>query len=559
MRALTHRFSVVIANHNQGVWLQAAIASAMAQANPALLDEVIVVDDGSTDNSRERLDRLQARMGPQGSGPPLIVIAQQQLGQAGAWHRGVAAARGEYIALLDADDMFDPDKLQAMNEALISHPGLRFLIHNVRVRDESADRNLERLLLPVPMGQGKSVLRLVDRPEALSFPVPCGVVLRRDIAQSLLEAMPRDDWRQGADGTLTLATWLTVGEVGIIDRPLATYRIHGTNHFGRIDEGRLSALPRGQHRTPKRLAFCERLIDELELSAEHRRAAQEAIAQVARAQRLRSNSPTTAGDRAQVDQIVLPAGQALLATIAAKVRESPASLVQFARECDQVHPWFRERMAHWHATLPALVVGCDFALHRPDGHRLREHVLLTQGRSTRGHWTWPAFPVWQPWPLGPLSTLSLRLTPLTRAWVAHCDRRASPHARRFPSILLAAGGWALGGAALADEAWVSVEHADEDVLVALSAGEVLCDEPQGALNESFAWLDLPLLLLGFVIEADPSLRARLPGGWIRSLGRWARDRLPASLAQRMAVHADQARLPELSQRLRGPVSSPSSH
>ena len=546
---MSRLFSVVICNFNHGAWLEAAVASALDQCAPAVAHEVIVVDDGSTDDSRERLAAMQVAR-PADAATALRVFHQAQAGQAGALYRGVRESTGDYVCLLDSDDLFDADKIQRVNDALDLHPELRFLIHNVRIRDEARGCCLDRLLLPLRMADGKAVVRLRDKPDAIHFPVPCGVVLRRDTALQILDAMPRDDWWQGADGTLNLATWCAIGEVGIIDQALATYRVHGANHLALIADGRLSALPRSHLRIPKRLAFVERLLDNLDVDPVHRMAAQEAIAQVARNSRLRPDSPSPARYRAQSESIALGSGDPVWPVVARHVASSSATHLHFALAGDQIHSWFHERMAHHHATLPAMVLGCDFAMHLPSGERLREHVLLTHGRVSRGQLAWPPFPSWHPWPLGPLSTLSIRVTPLVRAWVAHCDRNASERARHYASILLGGGLWALGGAAIVDEAWASICRPNADILVSLASGDALPDDPDCPPGEPFAWLDLPVLLVGFVIEAAAETRTQLPPGWIAALARWARSVLPTSLCDQLAAHADRARLPLLARNLR---------
>jgi len=552
------RYSIVICNYNHGPWVLSAVGSALAQTYPAAEYEVIVVDDGSTDDSRDRLAQLQSDR-PPGQLPVLHVVHQARVGQAGALHRGVQLAVGDFVCLLDSDDVFDLDKLRSINSVLDAQPFLKFLIHNVRVLDQARGAVLDQLLLPVPMGAGKTVVRLLEHPEAVHFPVPCGVVLRRDTALDLLEQIPRDDWWQGADGTLNLAAWLLIGEVGILDRPLATYRVHVNNHFALMADGALSSVPRSQRRGPKRLALVERLIDAADLEPEHRQAAQHAVAQVARNMRLRSDSPRATQLVRRSETWELDDAKPLWPAVAQRVANSSASYIHFSRARDKVHPWFHERMAHLHATMPALVVGCDFALHGPEGERLREHVLLTHSRTSRGTRCWSPYPDWKSWPLGPLSSLSFRLSPMVRAWVAHCDLRASPHARRFPSILLAGGLWALGGAALADESWVSVWQADADVLVSLTAGDALADAVDCPLGRPFAWLDLPMLLVGFVIEAPSGVRSQLPPGWNAALARWAREKLPTPLCEQLAHHAERADLKLVARLLRDPAAAGPRH
>jgi glycosyltransferase involved in cell wall biosynthesis len=91
--------SVVISNYNYAEFLPQAIESVQAQTHAPV--EIIVVDDGSTDDSRVVLERY-----------PVHVIHQKNQGQASALDAGVSAASGEIICLLDADDVWLPHKIE---------------------------------------------------------------------------------------------------------------------------------------------------------------------------------------------------------------------------------------------------------------------------------------------------------------------------------------------------------------------------------------------------------------------------------------------------------------
>ena len=93
--------SVVIPAHNQGSYVGDAIGSALAQTYSTL--EVIVVDDGSTDDTR-------ARLAPYGR--QLRCVRQDWMGLSAARNVGIRHANGEWIALLDADDLWHPEKLE---------------------------------------------------------------------------------------------------------------------------------------------------------------------------------------------------------------------------------------------------------------------------------------------------------------------------------------------------------------------------------------------------------------------------------------------------------------
>jgi len=92
--------SIIINNYNYGLFISDAIDSALNQTYPKT--EVIVVDDGSTDNSKEVIANY---------GNKIIALFKENGGQASALNAGFKASKGDIICLLDADDLFVPEKV----------------------------------------------------------------------------------------------------------------------------------------------------------------------------------------------------------------------------------------------------------------------------------------------------------------------------------------------------------------------------------------------------------------------------------------------------------------
>lgn len=111
------RISVVIPVFNTERFLGDAIASVHAQGEKSL--EVIVVDDGSTDGSAAVAERF---------GNPVRVIRQANAGPAAARNRGIAAARADYLAFLDADDLYSADKIAVQADRLDRHPEVDIVV-----------------------------------------------------------------------------------------------------------------------------------------------------------------------------------------------------------------------------------------------------------------------------------------------------------------------------------------------------------------------------------------------------------------------------------------------
>ena len=109
------RVSVVVPSYNAVRFIGAALDSILAQSSPP--DETIIVDDGSTDGTRTLLAALAASSN-------LRVIHQANRGPGAARNAGIKAATGEFIALLDADDIALPERLRLQTEALLTAPSL---------------------------------------------------------------------------------------------------------------------------------------------------------------------------------------------------------------------------------------------------------------------------------------------------------------------------------------------------------------------------------------------------------------------------------------------------
>jgi len=118
----TPRVTVLMTYYNKGRHVEAAIRSVLANTFTDL--EILVVDDASTDGGLERVRALAAELDAQG-GPRIRVLESAvNTGRAGAANRGLDAARGEYIAVLDADDIMRPERIAKQVAMLDADPEL---------------------------------------------------------------------------------------------------------------------------------------------------------------------------------------------------------------------------------------------------------------------------------------------------------------------------------------------------------------------------------------------------------------------------------------------------
>lgn len=115
-------FSIVIATYEAAATVGDSIRSALAQTHPA--HEVIVVDDGSEDETASVLETFGGR---------ITTIRQENSGLAGARNTAVAAATGDFVAMLDADDAYHPRRLEALAQLATTRPDLDLITTDARL------------------------------------------------------------------------------------------------------------------------------------------------------------------------------------------------------------------------------------------------------------------------------------------------------------------------------------------------------------------------------------------------------------------------------------------
>ncbi len=118
------RTSVIIPNYNYAKFLPFAIDSVLAQTEN--VDEIIVVDDGSTDNSKDVLASY---------GDKIITVFQDNNGQASALNNGFNTSTGDIIFFLDADDLFSPEKVETIKNVYKNNPHTAWVFHELEHRN----------------------------------------------------------------------------------------------------------------------------------------------------------------------------------------------------------------------------------------------------------------------------------------------------------------------------------------------------------------------------------------------------------------------------------------
>lgn len=207
------KVSVIIPTYNQVCFLREAIDSVLEQTFSDF--EVLVVDDGSTDNTAEVIEAV--------SDLRVRYIRQDNQGQGGARNTGLSASKGEYIAFLDSDDRFLPDKLESQIHVLDDREEVG-LVAGGWVFIDAQGKNLFERHPWVALSDLGVRTWLYGCPFAVH-----SVLVRR----SWLEQVSGFDDDRQLRGTEDWDLWLRLAYAGChmawIKRVVCSYRIHSTN------------------------------------------------------------------------------------------------------------------------------------------------------------------------------------------------------------------------------------------------------------------------------------------------------------------------------------------
>lgn len=215
--------SILINNYNYGRFLAEAIDSALDQQYEAF--EVIVVDDGSTDNSLEVVASY---------GDRISLVSKKNGGQASAFNAGFAASRGEIICFLDSDDLFLPDKLAYVADIFAKNPDIGWCFDTPEWFGAPAgDRYAGADVCKAGIVDARKMLA-----DARSPYVPAatsGLSFRRELLQQILP-MP-DIIRITSDNYIKIAA-LSISTGWLSSETVSMQRIHGSNAYTNLATGK---------------------------------------------------------------------------------------------------------------------------------------------------------------------------------------------------------------------------------------------------------------------------------------------------------------------------------
>ncbi|MDQ3385096.1 MAG: glycosyltransferase [Actinomycetota bacterium] len=218
--AVTPRFSVLIATYNQAPYVLETLDTVADQTWSDY--ELVVVNDGSTDDTEQRVSDWMRTF--QATHPNRATLCTtENLGQSAAFERGYSLCGGRYIALLDSDDRWLPDKLERVAALVDADPSAGMVLHPLHVIDGSGRRTGDVRPKRARLSEGdlRAEVRRTSRHVA---PATTGVVLRADVFAGLLP-MPSKGFRTAADLYLTLGACL-LAPVRALGEPLGEYRMH---------------------------------------------------------------------------------------------------------------------------------------------------------------------------------------------------------------------------------------------------------------------------------------------------------------------------------------------
>jgi len=196
--------SVVIPVYNGAVYLPEAIQSVIRQTRPAA--EIILVDDGSEDNSAAIARQF---------GPIVRCIETDHAGPAAARNQGVIHSTGDWLAFLDADDLWSPEKLEQQVAAVEAQPSLEAVLGMIEsfISPDLDPLAQRRLFLPAQLQVGYHAGTLL---------------IRRDVFLSIGQFNPVFQSGEFADW------WARATDCGLIFSVLSSVvmrrRLHGQNH-----------------------------------------------------------------------------------------------------------------------------------------------------------------------------------------------------------------------------------------------------------------------------------------------------------------------------------------
>lgn len=202
--------SIIVPAYNAKKFVEETIQSALDQTYKNI--EVIVADDGSTDGTGEIVKGLIAK------DTRVKYVYQKNAGQSAARNAGIAAAKGEYVAFLDADDLFMPEKISRQVASLEANP--EYGVSYCKIYHFFDDKPDEKYWFEVPHPSGEIFPNLLRA----NFINPLSVVLKKSLLDKWGAFEPT--FRRVDEQYLWLKLSYRGAKFLYLDEPSALYRVH---------------------------------------------------------------------------------------------------------------------------------------------------------------------------------------------------------------------------------------------------------------------------------------------------------------------------------------------
>ncbi len=212
--------SIIINNYNYARFLRAAIDSALGQSYQPI--EVLVVDDGSTDQSRAIIDSYGDRIRP---------VLKKNGGQASALNAGLAQCQGDSVIFLDADDVLLPHAAQRVAEVFSVQPQTAKIQYRMEVIDQGGHQT--GVIKPprhIPLPTGDFIRQELLFPFDLTWLPTSGNAFAAQALRSIIPIPEAVYGKVGADWYVAHLTPL-FGAVVSLDEVCAYYRVHASNNY----------------------------------------------------------------------------------------------------------------------------------------------------------------------------------------------------------------------------------------------------------------------------------------------------------------------------------------
>jgi glycosyltransferase involved in cell wall biosynthesis len=221
--------SIIIDTYNQGLFIEKAIESVINQNFPSKDMEIIVVDDGSSDDTYEIVKKYKDK---------IKYIYKENKGQASALNVGFENSNGEYLILLDADDYFREDKVLKVVEEFEKYEEVGFVGNGFKMVDEKGEEiDAKKIWRPdYPEFHSLKVNKENIYLFFSTFTITSATSLRKNSWKNLFPLS--ENSKIGGDMCLNLAK-LFCGNMSFLKEELTYYRIHGKNLWGTKDKDKL--------------------------------------------------------------------------------------------------------------------------------------------------------------------------------------------------------------------------------------------------------------------------------------------------------------------------------